>query len=351
MGPRAVELSVVMPVYNGGELLEHSLHSVLTQSHADFELVALDDASTDDSRDRLERWARRDPRLRVISAPTNLGIVHGSNVLVRSALAPIVARMDQDDLAHPDRLARQLEVLRQREDVVLVGTLANGIDAAGRRVRTRDRSRLRPRPGSVVFSPFPHGSVMFRREAFEMAGGYRPIDGWEDLDLFLRMREHGRVVVLSEALYRYRYHGSTTPSVDIEQAAAVIALRAACLDAWRATGRYERVLAGPQPGPTPSQQLEALLVQCSLRVWAGQRPAATVAALASATGGPWPVRFQLALMTTWGRVHPRSLRSVLAAGVVVKDMLAARSLPDGEPVEWLPHGAQIVPAGDDGGHR
>jgi hypothetical protein len=283
----------------------------------------------------LERFARRDRRVRVIRAPTNLGIVHASNTVVRSTRAPMVARMDQDDLAHPNRLARQLEVLRRAPDVALVGTLADGIDAGGRTVRGRDRSRLRPRPGTLPFVPFPHGSVMFRREVFEKVGGYRAIDGWEDLDLFLRMREHGRVVVLAESLYRYRYHASTTPTMDLARAAAVTALRAACLEAWQATGRYESVLAGPSPRPSRSQQLEALAVQNALRLWAGQRPAATLSALAGATDVPWPIRLRVALMATWGRAHPASLRSVLAAAVAVKDKRAGRTVVDDGSVEWM----------------
>jgi GT2 family glycosyltransferase len=334
----ALGLSVLMPVYNAGELLEHSLRSVLEQTHHDFELVVLNDASTDDSGERLERWARRDARIRIVTAPQNLGIVHGSNALVRAAGAPVVARMDQDDLAHPERLARQLEVLRMHPDVVLVGTLCDGIDAKGRTVRGRDRSRLRPPPHALPFSPFPHGSVMFRRDAFERTGGYRPIDGWEDLDLFLRLRDEGRVVALGEPLYRYRYHASTTATVDLRRAAATAALRKACLNELRATGQYETVLSGPAPVPSRREELEALAAQSSLQVWAGRRPPATTTTWFGATGVDWPIRARLALLSSWGRLHPRSLRRLLAAGVAVKDALAGRRLRPGEPTEW--HGSQ-----------
>ena len=100
-------------------------------------------------------------------------------------------------------------VLRDRPDVVLVGTLAEGIDRTGRRVRPRDRWVLLRR---TPLPPFAHGTIMFRRAEFLALGGYRlDIEVGEDLDLCRRLSRRGRVVVLVDALYQYRFHaGSTT---------------------------------------------------------------------------------------------------------------------------------------------
>src|ERR1041385_1964968 len=166
-------ISVVMPVYNALPFLDDSIRSILAQTFSDFEFVILDDASTDGSMAGLRRWA---------------------------------ARSDPDRIAHPDRPTRQWKIIQQSADIVAVGTLCNGIDACGREVRPRDRWRLVRRSGYI---PFPHGSAMFRREAFDKVGGYdEAAVGAEDQELFSRMAAHGRVVTLPDVLYSYRYHAN-----------------------------------------------------------------------------------------------------------------------------------------------
>lgn len=149
-------VSFVMPVHNALPFLDESVGSILNQTFADFEFVILDDGSTDGSTEALREWARSDARIRLYESARNLGPAGSSNFVVARARAPLVARMDADDVSHPDRLRRQWEVLERRPDVALVGTLYEGIDARGRRVRPRDRWRL-ARP--TINPPFPHGSV------------------------------------------------------------------------------------------------------------------------------------------------------------------------------------------------
>ncbi len=131
-----------MPVHNAQPFLDESVGSILNQTFADFEFVILDDGSTDGSTEALREWAQRDARIRLYESARNLGPAGSSNFVVERARAPLVARMDADDVSHPDRLRRQWEVLERRPDVALVGTLYEGIDARGRRVRPRDRWRL-----------------------------------------------------------------------------------------------------------------------------------------------------------------------------------------------------------------
>src|SRR5688572_7285935 len=128
-------ISVVMPVYNALPFLDDSINSILTQTLTDFEFVIFDDASTDGSVERLRQCANRDPRIRLHESKQQLGLSGSSNAVVALARSSIVARMDADDVAHPDRLKRQWEIIKDRPDVVVVGTLCNGIDASGREVR------------------------------------------------------------------------------------------------------------------------------------------------------------------------------------------------------------------------
>ena len=200
------QISVVMPVYNALPFLNLSISSILGQTFGDFEFVILDDASTDGSTELLQDWARRDARIQLYESDEQLGLAGSANAVVAKARAPIVARMDADDIAHPDRLRLQLDVLTKELDVVAVGTLCTGIDAAGNEVRPRDRWRLL-RTSPLI--PFPHGSAMFRRTAFDQIGGYNELmDGAEDQELFRNMTTVGRVVTLANVLYSYRYHSS-----------------------------------------------------------------------------------------------------------------------------------------------
>src|SRR5712664_2486217 len=162
-------ISVVMPVHNALPFLDESIGSILEQTLSDFEFVILDDASIDGSVEVLREWSLLDNRIHLYESKERLGLSGSTNAVVSKARAPIVARMDADDIAHPDRLRRQWEIIANCSDVAVVGTLCNGIDATGRQVRPRDRWRLVRRSAYI---PFPHGSAMFRRELFEEVAGY-----------------------------------------------------------------------------------------------------------------------------------------------------------------------------------
>ena len=114
MTPR---VSVVVPVHNAAPYLEDAVESVLRQSLADFELVCADDGSDDGSGAILERFARRDRRVRVLR-PGRIGLIRAANLLRAEARAPVLARFDADDRMHPERLERQMEILGSGFDIV-----------------------------------------------------------------------------------------------------------------------------------------------------------------------------------------------------------------------------------------
>src|SRR5215217_4825109 len=128
-------VSVVMPVYNAMPYLDIAVESILGQTFGDFEFVILDDASTDGSRQRLREWAGRDSRIRLLEEKRNLGPALSSQRVACAARAPIVARMDADDVSYPGRLAEQLDVLDSFPAVGVVGGLYDTIDASGRKIR------------------------------------------------------------------------------------------------------------------------------------------------------------------------------------------------------------------------
>ena len=300
-------ISVVMPVRNALPFLEESITSILTQTLSDFEFVILDDASTDGSTELLRQWALRDRRIRLHESKEQLGLAMSSNAVVDKARAPLVARMDADDVAHPDRLLRQMNIMKDRPDVVLIGTLCNGIDASGREVRPRDRWRLLRRSHLV---PFPHGSAMFRREVFDQVGGYdEKFVGAEDQDLFFRMATCGRVLTLPEVLYSYRYHSSN----------------ATLAHAKRAVGENHF-----EAGDT----LALFYMLGAMRLWAGDPPRLLKPILRKKSLR-WNFKTLMILASAiWGQISPSTLRTFLRTSIRTRDLLASVRVKDGRAYEW-----------------
>ncbi len=202
-------VSVLMPVYNAAHYVAEAVESILGQTFADFEFLIIDDGSTDRSRAILERYAARDRRIRLTGRP-NTGHSVALNELLRVAGGELVARMDADDVALPERLARQVEYLRAHPDVVCVGSAVHMIDGAGRLVGdghpAMDHEEIQRR-ALAGDCPLNHPSVLMRRAALEAIGGYRPeLQPAEDLDLWLRLGEVGRLTSLPEVLMKYRQH-------------------------------------------------------------------------------------------------------------------------------------------------
>jgi hypothetical protein len=202
------QISVVMGVYNGARTLRGSVCSVLSQEGADFELIVVDDGSTDATTAILDELAADDGRIRIIRQK-HRGL---TDALIRGcaeARGDFIARQDADDVSLAGKFSRQLEAIASRPDAALVscGTRFVGpngevlYDVAGpARDATDDLLTLDP---ARLRGPAGHGSTLFRRDLYERVGGYRPLFYFaQDLDLWIRLAEHGRYLVLSEVLYQ-----------------------------------------------------------------------------------------------------------------------------------------------------
>lgn len=206
-------ISVVMPVYNAERYLREAVDSILAQTLRDFELIAVDDGSRDASRSILDDYARRDPRVRVISRP-NTGIVGALNDGLAAARGEFIARMDADDWVTPNRFERQVAFLREHPDHVCVGSFFNYMDASGALVKWNpretdpaaiERTLLAGDGGALI-----HPVILLRRDALEKTGFYRVEAQWvEDLDLYLRLAQVGRLSNVPEVLLHYRYHSQS----------------------------------------------------------------------------------------------------------------------------------------------
>lgn len=205
-----VAVSVVMPVYNAQRYLRQAVESVLGQSFTDFELIAVDDGSKDDSLAILREYGAKDRRVKVVSR-ANTGIVGALNDGLKAAEGELVARMDSDDLATPDRFEKQVAFLRQNPDHVLVGSQVMLMDAEGAALCAKlDTEYTHEAIDAAHLAgrwPLVHPTIMVRREAILRAGAYREKYQWlEDLDLFLRMAEVGKLASLKDVLVHYRLH-------------------------------------------------------------------------------------------------------------------------------------------------
>jgi glycosyltransferase involved in cell wall biosynthesis len=219
---RMTSVSVLLPCFNAQDTLESTLQSLASQTCTDFEIVAVNDGSTDGSGEILENWAKRDARFRVMHIEHS-GIVMALNVGLERCRGRYVARMDADDLAHPERLTLQSVYLDMHPEIALVSSLVAGFPAAD--VREGFRVYLEWLNGLVhdddirrelfVESPLPHPSVMFRREVVRSLGGYQE-RGWaEDYDLWLRMALAGaHFGKIEQVLLDWREHPGRLTRVD-----------------------------------------------------------------------------------------------------------------------------------------
>jgi glycosyltransferase involved in cell wall biosynthesis len=210
----APAVSVVMGVYNGQRFLAEALESITGQTFADFEFIAVDDGSTDATPRILRDYAARDRRMRVIRI-AHAGIVAAANAGLAVARAPLSARADADDVCMRERFARQVAYLADHPEVVALGSRLVLIEPYGsvlsqsHQPLDHDSIDVELLKGSGWAMPQP--VVMMRKEAVDRVGGYREEYLWsEDLDLFLRLAEVGRLANLPDPLLKYRSHPGST---------------------------------------------------------------------------------------------------------------------------------------------
>ena len=216
-------VSVVMPVRDGERFLRESVESTLGQTRAELELIAVDDGSTDGTPDILTEVAGRDSRVRVHRQEPR-GLAAALNAGCALATAPLIARMDADDVMLPGRLARQVAFLDAHPGVALLGGGVVLVDESGREI---DREPGRLHLDFLARNELTHATVMMRADAFRALGGYR-LDQSEDYDLWLRFDERYGVAALPDLLVRYRLHPGQFSVTALErQALGALCVRAA----------------------------------------------------------------------------------------------------------------------------
>jgi glycosyltransferase involved in cell wall biosynthesis len=244
-----VIVSVIMGAHNEERRVGNAIRSVQQQAFQDWELVVVDDGSTDRTAEVLEALARQDPRIRVLRNERNLGLAASLNRAIEASKGELIARMDSDDSNLPDRLERQVAFFRDHPEVDVLGGGAIEVNSSGSVLDERHRRETHDEMMVHIYreNPFLHPTVMGRRRFWEMTGGYNPRAwlGEEDYDLWLRARHEFRYHNLQIPLIYYRRR---PPS----RARALASFRAI----WRSVLRERKV---PTHGWCAFRPLVALL--------------------------------------------------------------------------------------------
>lgn len=218
----ALACSVLMPARNAERTIGETLDSIASQTLSDYEVIVVDDGSTDATRAIVEDRAQADSRIHLLTNPDS-GLVAALNAGLEVTRAELVARMDADDIMDARRLELQCQWMHDHRDVAVVGSRvrvfsADGVAAGYRHYEAWLNSTLDHDEISVqrfYESPLAHPSVMFRKHAVRNAGGYRHGDFPEDYELWLRLHDTGaRFQKLPEVLLYWRDYDSRTSRSD-----------------------------------------------------------------------------------------------------------------------------------------
>jgi Glycosyl transferase family 2 len=211
-------VTVVMPAYNAEPYVSEAIAGVLSQSYRDFELIVVDDGSSDDTRDAIAAF--RDDRLVVAEHDANRGVAAALNTGLQLARGEYIAVQHADDVSLPQRLAAQVAVLDRHPEIVIVGSSYELIDASGaalgRKMPPASDAAIRWR--AFFMTPFGHPTVMFRAKLVRACGlAYEPdLVPAEDYGLWSKILAHGRGINIEQALVRYRIHPGQSTAVTWE---------------------------------------------------------------------------------------------------------------------------------------
>lgn len=209
------KVSVLMSVYDGDRFLRESIESILSQTFTDFEFIIVNDASTDKTADILKAYSFRDPRIKIITNKTNLGLTKSLNIGIKESTGEYIARMDSDDISLPERIEKQVKFLDENKDHGVVGALVYAIDETGKRIdgfknwiHEIDNKTIQKKliKRNVVVHPL----AVVRKSTLDLVGGYDESFRYaQDYDLWFRIAMISKIHNLPEFLMNYRMSNSS----------------------------------------------------------------------------------------------------------------------------------------------
>jgi hypothetical protein len=276
---RPSEITVLLPVFNGRPYVSEAIESILDQSFTNFELLIVEDGSTDGTPEILQRYAQKDDRVRILYNKENLGLIKTLNVGLANARGKYLARQDADDVSLGGRLATQYEFLESHPDYVLAGSEIEIIDAQGARINAPRRevhSDAAIRVMMLLHSAFVAGTAMMRRETIENNKLRYSLDMLhaEDFDFYWRLLKHGKGINLKKPLMKYRFTGGNISEVwrDVaEETASKISFRNLQESGWRPALSLQEVrkIRGTLAPESPAQLQHFQQIISTLKELAG----------------------------------------------------------------------------------
>lgn len=206
------KVSIIIPTYNRVKMLEKSIESVFAQSFKDWELIIIDDASTDETELRMNELASKEKSVKYLRIPKieGKGISEYLNIGLRNSRGEFIARIDDDDYwCHKDKLKMQVEFLDKNPEYVVVGGGVILVDEKGNELfkYLKKETDEEIRNYALYSNPFTHATVMFRKDAAMKLGGYRNMKHVEDMELWLRMGMVGKLYNFREYFITYMTAG------------------------------------------------------------------------------------------------------------------------------------------------
>ncbi len=200
-------VSVVMPVFNGERFIAKAIESILNQTLKNFEFIIVNDASTDKSLEIISKYKKKDQRIRLIDNKRNIHMSLSLNLGINQAKSDLIARMDQDDIAFPNRLKIEHTFMKSHPKVAIVGSDIVTIDqfdqVTGKRTYQTKSDSLKKT--MLRYSPFAHPTVMMRKKVFEQMGGFDPeMVPCEDTEFWFRLGSKHEFASIPNFLLKYR---------------------------------------------------------------------------------------------------------------------------------------------------
>ncbi len=234
MSPVSPRISILMPAFNAGEYLHEAIQSVRKQLFTDWELIVLNDGSSDNTLELAHAMAAEEPRIRVYSNPQHLGMLKAWNRGIELCRAPFFIKLDADDAWHQEMLTEAVRVLEKYPEVGLVFTRFINIDGSGKELPESDiplpefasnrafscRPLVQQGPGQMLSYPvLRQGLSVMRREVFDRVGTYRFLlnpetQGATDTEFYFRVGAHFQIYCIDRVLYYYRVHNQSISATD-----------------------------------------------------------------------------------------------------------------------------------------
>jgi len=214
-------VSVVMPVYNAGDFLVEAIESILKQTYKNFEFIIVDDASTDNSWKILKKYRKKDKRIRIYKIEENVGVSQTVKFAIEKSNGNFLARMDADDIAHPQRLEKEVNYLLKNSQTVAVGTQCLLINKDGKTIgkkifptKFEDIYRY-----IFTFIPVQQPTLMINKTKLpkDFEYYYDSMDTAEEMELLFKLFQYGKVENINEKLHYYRLHDKNTSLINLKK--------------------------------------------------------------------------------------------------------------------------------------